>query len=97
MKTKMIDTDQLAKDLEPLFEYIEHSAINVKILSDFKRKYPFLETRKPCGYCLFNTDNLSKPAHIRDTSGKWSDSTYVLCPRCREHLKGYFKYAKQHK
>ena len=94
MNSITIDADHLAKDLKPLLEYIEHAASNVKILADFKKKYPFLNTRKTCSYCLFNQESLSKPAHIRDTSGKWSDSTYLLCPRCRGHLKGYFKYSK---
>jgi len=90
-----IDEKQLAKDLKPLLDFFEHNALNVRLSVELKKKYPFLETKQRCGYCLFNVDFLSKPAHIRDSAGQWTESTYLLCPRCREHLRGHFKYAKK--
>ena len=47
-----------------------------------------------CGYC-WNNDNHEnlRMVVIRQTDNKWSPPK-LICPKCRDYLRGYFKYYK---
>jgi len=44
-----------------------------------------------CGFCL-QPNTIVATVHLKQTDGKWTTKVYELCQRCKDHLKGVYKY-----
>jgi hypothetical protein len=49
-----------------------------------------------CDYCLQPKDTTNSPAHLRQSDGKWTIKTYVMCDECKEYMRGNFKYYQEY-
>lgn len=54
------------------------------------------QVRNKCDYCLQPAEKLNPPAHLRQTDGKWTTKLYSMCDGCKECMRGYFKYHREH-
>ena len=48
-----------------------------------------------CDYCYAWVEQLSKPKHLRQTDGRFTERTYLLCPGCKAFMRGNYRNAPE--